>query len=442
MIMVFRSIAMSLEFKLPDLGEGIHEGEIISVLVAVGDAVSEGDPVLEVETDKAAVELPSPYTGAVEQILVKPGDIVKVGDPMMTFSDVGDTGIGMEEKSVKIAQPAASAEKTPESTPLSDRRSKRPIPASPATRRLARELGVELHLIPASGPAGLVTAEDVRAFAQKESAPDERIQPAIPEAVPLEPVGNITDVPKLPDFARWGPIETIPLRSIRRATARQMSLAWSQVPHAASQDDIDVSRLEALRRRLKPGIAEAGGKLTLTVFAAKAAAATLKKFPNFCVSIDPRKGNIIQKHYIHVGVAADTGKGLVVPVIRDADSKSIVEIAIELKDLVQRTRERKVRPEELKGGVFTITNIGAAGGRGHFAPIINYPEAAILGMSKARLQPVIMRNRAGKTVTAARLVMPVVLSIDHRVLDGVDSARFLDHFRTLLENPEQLLIKI
>ena len=433
---------MSLEFKLPDLGEGIHEGEIISVLVAVGDSVSEGDPVLEVETDKAAVELPSPYTGRVEHILVKPGDIVKVGDPMIVFSEVGDAGKDAEKEPVKVAQPEATAEKTPVSTPEPDRRSKRPIPASPATRRLARELGVELNSIPASGPAGLVTAEDVRAFAQKETAPDEPIQPAIPEAVPLEPVGNTTDMPELPDFAKWGAIETIPLRSIRRATARQMSQAWSQIPHAASQDDIDISRLEALRRRLKSGIAEAGGRLTLTVFAVKAAAATLKRFPNFCVSLDPRKGTIIQKHYIHVGVAADTGKGLVVPVIRNADRKSIVEIAIELKELVQRTRERKVRPEELQGGVFTITNIGAAGGRGHFAPIINYPEAAILGMSKARLQPVIMRNKAGKTVTAARLIMPVVLSIDHRVLDGVDSARFLDHFRALLENPEQLLINI
>lgn len=429
---------MPLEFKLPDLGEGIHEGEIISVLVSEGDIVSEGDAVLEVETDKATVELPSPYTGTVAQILVKPGDIVRVGDVMMTFGDEGKT----VEKPLETGTAVTPTEKLPESAALPERGAGRPVPASPATRRLARELGVELHEVTPSGAAGLVTAENVRAHAASKPGATVDTQPEPARAVPLETAGSLADAPELPDFSTWGPIEMIPLRSIRRATARRTALAWSQIPHAASQDDIDVSRLASLRRRLKPGIEDAGGKLTLTVFAVKAAAAALKKYPNFCVSVDPGKGTIIQKRYVHVGVAADTGKGLVVPVIRDAASKSIVDISIELKELLQRTRERKVRPDELQGGVFTITNIGAAGGRGHFAPIINYPEAAILGLSKARLQPVVIRNREGKTATAARLIMPVVLAIDHRVLDGIDSARFLDYFRTLLENPEQLLISI
>jgi pyruvate dehydrogenase E2 component (dihydrolipoamide acetyltransferase) len=433
---------MAREFKLPDLGEGIHEGEIISVLVSVGDAVTEGDPIMEVETDKATVELPSPYTGKVAQIMVKPGDLVRVGDVMLAFEVESDTVTAGQDKPPQPPRVESDAEQAAESEPSAGRGKKRPVPASPSTRRLARELGVDLHRVAPSGPSGLVTAEDVRAFAAQGPEKGEPEEAERPEAVPLETFGGVAAVPKLPDFSKWGPVEAVPLRSIRRVTARQMTLAWSQIPHVSMQDDIDVSRLESIRRRLKPGIEEIGSRLTLTVFAVKAVAATLKKHPQFCVSVDPGKGVIIRKNYIHVGVAADTGRGLVVPVIRDADRKSITEIALELKDLLQRTRERKVAPEELAGGVFTVTNIGAAGGRGHFSPMINYPEAAILGMSQARMQPVVVRKRDGRYGPATRLIMPVVLAIDHRVLDGIDSARFLEHLRSLLENPEQLLISI
>jgi pyruvate dehydrogenase E2 component (dihydrolipoamide acetyltransferase) len=433
---------MAREFKLPDLGEGIHEGEIIAVLVAVGDSVSEGAPILEVETDKATVELPSPFTGNIAQIMVKPGDLVKVGDIMIVFDDAGAPASARKDKVSETVPPAAAAEHPPGSEIPPSGRKKGPVPASPSTRRLARKLGVDLRQVTPSGPAGRVTAGDVRKFTQQGPSQAEPIESEIPAAVPLEAYGRSADVPELPDFSRWGTVETIPLRSIRRATARQMTLAWSQIPHVSSQDDIDVSRLESMRRRLKPEVEAIGGRLSLTVFAVKAVAAALKKFPDFCVSLDPGKGVIIRKNYIHVGVAADTGQGLVVPVLRDADRKSITDIAVELKDLLEKTRKRDVRPEELQGGVFTITNIGAAGGRGHFSPIINYPEAAILGMGQARLQPVVVRNKAGGYSTAARLIMPVVLAIDHRVLDGIDAARFLEYLRGLLENPEQLLISI
>ncbi len=455
---------MARSFKLPDLGEGIHEGEVIAVLVKIGDDVKEGDPILEVETDKASVEIPSPFTATVQAIEVKAGDVVKVGDLLMTFSEGAAAEKGEEtqkerpEPDRKAAggkkhEPApeksprpAETSKKPAREPEKDRNAEAhaaargPVPASPATRRLARELGVDLRAVKPSGPAGLVTAEDVRTFASEgpreadvAEAPPSRTEPIAASAF---------DAPALPDFAKWGPVERQPLRSIRKATARQMALAWSQIPHVSSQDDIDVTRLEALRRRHKQAVEKQGGRLTLTVFAVKAAAAALRRFPQFNVSLDVAKGDIVRKSYLHVGVATDTGEGLVVPVVRHADRKSITELAVELRQLVERTRARKVELEELQGGTFTITNIGAAGGRGHFAPIINYPEAAILGMGAARLKPVIVNSGPGSGKIAARMILPVVLAIDHRVLDGVDAAHFLAFFRSVLENPEQMLLSI
>jgi pyruvate dehydrogenase E2 component (dihydrolipoamide acetyltransferase) len=422
---------MARVFKLPDLGEGIHEGEVIAVPVSVGDEVKEGDPILEVETDKASVEIPSPYTGKVDEILVKPGDIVKVGDVLIKFSN-GETVEKQPEKQPVKAETtthmAASATKAG------------PVPASPATRRLARELGIDLHHVSPTGPGGLVTAEDVRTFAEKgqkiQKVAEEEAMPTV-EAAPFS-----VPAPTLPDFSKWGPVERTPLRSIRRATAKRMALAWSQIPHVSSQDDVDVTKLEVLRRRHKIDIEAQGGKLSLTAFAVKAAAAALKKYPNFNVSVDTANGEIVHKGYYHIGVAADTEDGLIVPVIRDADRKGITQISIELNELVKKTRERKVSLADLQGGTFTITNIGAAGGRGHFAPIINYPEVAILGLSAARMKPVVVKKDARGYEIVPRLIMPVVLTIDHRVLDGMDSNRFLEFFRNALEDPGNLLMAI
>ena len=423
---------MARAFKLPDLGEGIHEGEVIAVLVSVGDEVKEGDPILEVETDKASVEIPSPYTAKVAAILVKPGDIVKVGDVLINFSNGEAAEKEPEEQPVKTDDAA---------TPVTAATTKSgPVPASPATRRLARELGIDLHHVTPTGPGGVVTAEDVRTFAEKgqkiEATGEDEAMPIV-EAAPFS-----VPAPSLPDFSKWGPVERIPLRSIRRATAKRMTLAWSQIPHVSSQDDVDVTKLEVLRRRHKIDIEAQGGKLSLTAFAVKAVAAALKKFPNFNVSVDPANGEIVRKGYYHIGVAANTEDGLIVPVIRDADRKSITQISIELNELVQKTRERKVSLAELQGGTFTITNIGAAGGRGHFAPIINYPEVAILGLSAARMKPVVIKKDATGYDIVPRLIMPVVLTIDHRVLDGVDSNRFLEFFRNALEDPGNLLMAI
>jgi pyruvate dehydrogenase E2 component (dihydrolipoamide acetyltransferase) len=444
---------MAKEFKLPDLGEGIHEGEILSVRVSEGDRVNEGDIILDVETDKAAVEVPSPYTGVVEEIRVKPGDTVNVGDVMMTFR-VGEEAAKPEKPAEERAEekppkekpekrpPEEAEEKRPEEKPPREKPPEGPVPASPATRRLARELGVDLRQVKPSGPEGLVTAEDVRAFAEgKEKAVERREEKPEkkPEEKPKEAKPLVVPAPKLPDFSKWGPVERVPLRSIRKATAKQMALAWSQIPHVNNQDVADMSKLEAFRRKHRAEIEAKGGKLTHTVFALKAAATALKAFPRFNSSMDTQAGEIIEKHYYHVGVAVATDDGLIVPVIRDVDRKSILDLSIELKDLAERTRQRKVNLEELQGGTFTITNVGPVGG-GQFVPIINYPEVAILGMGAATMQPAVTGNEKQGYRIEPRLKMPLVLCIDHRVLDGADAVPFLRMVVEALEDPEELFM--
>lgn len=451
-------------FKLPDLGEGVHEGEVLAVHVRQGQTVNEGDLILTVETDKAAVEIPSPYTGTVVKIRVRPGEIVKVGDVLMDFETAAEGAEPAAEASPQPARQTDAATGATEKPPAGQRPASGPVPASPATRRLARELGVDLKDVPAGGPQGLVTAEDVKAFAaqgQKPAAPERSSgaepQPetsAPPPATPAteEPPAGIAlssapaplpadSTPPLPDFARWGAVERIPVRSIRRATARQMALAWSHIPHVSSHDQANVTRLEQFRRKHKQEIADQGGRLTLTVFALKAAATALKRFPDFNASLDPSAGEIVRKHYFHIGVAVDTDEGLVVPVIRDVDRKSIRELAVELNDLVDRARRRKIGREEMRGGSFTITNAGAMGG-GQFTPLINYPEVAILGLGQARLQPVVINDAEGVPRVAPQLMLPLVVCIDHRVLDGRDAVGFLQVLVAVLEDPDELLISM
>ena len=428
---------MARSFKLPDLGEGIHEGEVLAVPVEIGQEVKEGDIILEVETDKAAVEIPSPFTGSVQEILVKPGDVVNVGDVMMTFSNGEDVQAVDDEKPAE--KPAAAPKAAAVAAQMPPARKDGPVPASPATRRLARELGVDLHSVIPTGPAGLVTAEDVRGFAADGKTVEEVPAAESAAAVNVQP-GDIS-VPPLPDFSKWGEVERIPFRSIRRTTARQMSLAWSQIPHVNSQDVVDITRLEAFRQKHKAEIEAGGGKLTITVFALKAVATALKTYPNFNAALDTKNSEIIIKHYYNVGVAVNTDNGLIVPVVRDVDRKSIKELALELTELVQRTRQRKTTVEEMQGGTFTITNAGAMGG-GFFAPIINHPEVAILGMGQARMQPVVREQEKGDYIIVPRLMMPIVLCIDHRVLDGADSIKFLKILVETLEDPDELLMSM
>ena len=429
---------MSRAFKLPDLGEGVHEGEVLAVHVSVGQEVKEGDIILEVETDKAAVEIPSPFTGTVVEVMVKPGDTVNVGDVMMTFSN-GDEAEAVEATTSKEA--ATETVDTAEVIPMPEAGERKgPVPASPATRRLARELSVDLQQVTPTGPGGVVTADDVRAFAEK--GPDAAGPPVVAEVTPADETADlIIPSPTLPDFTRWGPVDRKPFRSIRRATAKQMVIAWSQIPHVTSQDEVDITKLEAFRQKHKADIAAEGGRLTMTVFAIKAVATALKMYPQFNATLDVAAGEIVYKNYFHIGVAVNTENGLIVPVIRDVDRKSIKELAIELHDLVERTRSRKVALEELQGGTFTITNAGAMGG-GYFAPIINHPEVAIMGMGQGRLQPAVIDKGDGEHEIVPRLIMPIVLCIDHRVLDGADAIQFLKTVIEALEDPDELLISM
>ena len=429
---------MTMSFKLPDLGEGIHEAEILAIPVTVGQEVKEGDTILEVETDKAAVEIPSPYTGSISEICVKPGDMINVGDVIMTFStDARPESIKIEEpvpQQVSSEQAAANPiQSTLEAKTV-------PVPASPATRRLARELGVDLKQVAPSGPAGLLTAEDVRGSAKRKDVGQADIPATVPDPSTSEISASI-DLPALPDFNKWGAVDRIPFRSIRRATAKQMALSWSQIPHVNSQDVVDLTRFEAFRKKHKTEIEAVGGRLTITVFILKAIVTALKKYPNFNATLDSANSEIILKKYYHLGVAMNTDSGLVVPVVRDVDRKSIRELAIEVNELVLKTRDRKTTLEEMQGGTFTLTNTGAMGG-GFSVPIINYPEVAILGIGQARMQPVVRENENGEYVVVPRLMMPIVLCIDHRVLDGSDSIQFLRVIINSLEDPDQLLMNM
>lgn len=457
---------MPREFKLPDLGEGIHEGEIVEVLVSVGDEVEDGSPVLVIETDKATTEVPSPVNGVVKEIKVKPGDVVNVGDVLMIFTERGESeetakeaqkeekppGKPEVEKMEKRVGAPEKKEEPEEKRPALEKEEEKvgkpaqkppvkegPVPAAPSTRRLARELGVNLHEVPPSGPSGRVTAEDVRAFAEKRDKAKEAPEKPPAEIAPgAPPPPAFAETGSLADFSQWGPVQKQPLRSIRRATARRMAQAWSQIPHVTHADEADITELESLRHRHKEEVEAQGGALTLTVFALKAAVAALKAFPRFNASLDAEHEEIILKNYYNIGVAVDTDRGLIVPSVRDVDRKSIVQLSRELNELIGRIREGKVDRDDVAGGTFTITNVGALGGTG-FTPIINYPQVAILGLAKANYKPVV-RGDENDFEIVPRLMLPLILTFDHRVLDGADAARFMNVVIDALQDPERLLM--
>jgi pyruvate dehydrogenase E2 component (dihydrolipoamide acetyltransferase) len=433
---------MARPFTLPDLGEGLTEAEIVKVLVREGDVIREDTPLLEVETDKATVEIPSPVSGRVERIHVRPNQIVKVGEVLVTFADVdGDTGAARA--------PAARLQAAPAAAPTSGGAgpgSGSPVPAAPATRRLARELGVDLRSVRPTGPGGRVTDQDVRATAAAASAPaaparEESREPAgreaearrgTPAAKPLAKVG--LEPPPLPSFEQWGAVERRPLSHLRRTIAERMVLSAALIPHVTHFDRADITDLDALIRRNLDEARARNITLTLTSFLLKAAALALGLHPHFNASLDAAAGELIIKRYCHLGVAVATERGLIVPVIRDADKKTVLELAHELGTLAQRVRDGKATLEDLRGGTFTITNLGALGGTGAL-PIINYPEVAILGVARAREEAVV---RDGQIV--ARLLLPLSVTFDHRIADGADGARFAADIVRRLEHPDELLL--
>jgi len=453
---------MPRPFALPDLGEGLTEAEIVKVLVNEGDVLAEDAPLLEVETDKATVEIPSPFAGRVARIHVQPGQSVKVGDVLVTFEDSagvasgrgGGAGGGPAAANVTARAgsgraPAPTGAGSPQ-VPPSARASMAPtgetaassvgpVPATPATRRLARELGVDLRAVRATGAGGRVTDDDVRSAAggaqPGTTAPvaDGRAPERVAVAKPLAAVG--VEPPPLPRFEQWGPVARQPLSHLRRTIAERMTLSATLIPHVTHFDRADITELDAIIRRNIEPARERGITLTLTSFLLKAAALSLREHPQFNASLDPGAGELIVKRYYHLGVAVAAERGLIVPVIRDVDGKPLVELQRELAALAQRVREGKATLDDLRGGTFTITNIGALGGTGAI-PIINYPEVAILGVARGREEPVVHEGRI-----VPRMLLPISLTFDHRVADGADGARFAAAIVRRLERPEQLLLE-
>jgi pyruvate dehydrogenase E2 component (dihydrolipoamide acetyltransferase) len=422
---------MATEVKLPELAEGVEKGDVVNILVKVGEAVEVDTPLLEIESEKATVALPSPAKGKIGKILVKKGQTVKVGEPVVLIDGAAEPAsaaaapapeakAAVETAPAAAAEPAVAASAAPAAriappATISDEQ----VPAGPAVRRIARELGVDLRLVRGSGRNGRIQIEDldphIQGFIARRGG-----APMMPGMAPVE----------LPDFSKWGPVRREKIDTLRRKISEKMSQSWVTVPHVHQQHDADITELLALQKRHRDRVKELGGSLTLTPFLLKALAIVLKELPQFNASFDERAGEIVYKDHYHIGVAVDTEAGLIVPVVRDVDKKPIVQLAVELSELAQRTRDRKVGLDELRGGTFTVSNLGGIGG-GFFNPIINTPEVAILGVGRSAKKPV-WKGEAFEP----RDILPLCLGYDHRVIDGADGARFVVRLGEILENFE------
>jgi pyruvate dehydrogenase E2 component (dihydrolipoamide acetyltransferase) len=441
---------MASEIKLQALKENVDAVEVNAIKVAPGDVVDKGQSLLEVQADKAALDVPSPLAGRITDVRVKVGDQIKVGQ-VYCLIEPGNGAAATAKPAPFKAEPkreVVSSRDAPKGPATADGQSKtaavdrpqpagpapvastvtapapdtRVIAAGPATRRLARTLGIDIALVHGTGRNGRVVEEDVREYVRQLAAG------AAPVTAPGQ--AGVLLVPPLPRFEDFGPVEAQPLTAVRRATARQMSIAWSQIPHVTQHDIADITDLEAFRKSQEGK----GPKLTVTAFALRAAAMCLREFPAFNASLDLSNNRLVLKRYYHIGVAVDTDNGLLVPILRDVDKKGVRQLAEELNAIAQRARDRKLDSAELKGGSFTITNLGGIGGTA-FTPIVNWPEVAILGMSRSRLEPVV---RGGQVVP--RLMLPLSLSYDHRVIDGAAAARFTRRLAELLESPLLMLL--
>ncbi|MCG3177954.1 MAG: Dihydrolipoyllysine-residue acetyltransferase component of pyruvate dehydrogenase complex [Phycisphaerae bacterium] len=431
---------MATEFKLPELGENVDSADVVRVLIAPGDSVDKEQPVVEVESDKAALEVPSSVAGVVSEVLVKEGDKVKPGQVLFTV-DANGAGKKPAPKKAKADKPEAKApKKQEESKPAKSKADESkttatgsapaapapagaegPVFASPSVRQFAREIGVEIAQVTGSGPGGRISVDDVKKFAREAKGAGPATASPAAEGAPA--------AVKLPDFTRWGPVRREKMSNVRRTTVRHMALSWSQVPHVTLNNRADITAIEEMRQRLKGKAEAAGGKLTVTAILLKVLAAGLKAHPKLNASLDVAAGEVVFKDYVHIGVAADTDRGLVVPVVRDVDAKSIVQLAVELTELAEKARAGRLSPDQMAGGTFTLTNLGGVGVE-HFTPIVNFPEVAILAVGTARRRLV---ESAGQF--SPRLILPLSLSIDHRLVDGADGARFLQWVVDALQTP-------
>jgi pyruvate dehydrogenase E2 component (dihydrolipoamide acetyltransferase) len=440
-----------LDLKLPELGENIETAEISRLLVREGDVIKAGQSVLELESEKASFPLPCPSAGRVAKILVKEGDKVSIGQTVLQIEE----GAGASSEAPKAKPPAEEKKQAKPSTAGKDREGEAPaeprtrekpvevaaaastgsagaspsrpaakphtdgvarkhrVAAGPATRKLARELGVDLSEVQGSERGGRITRDDVKAFVKRQLT-----------TAPIA-IGEGAAAPALPDFSQWGPVEKQRLNPIARTSAQRLSLAWRMAPHVTQHDLCDITDLEASRRRYNEAYGKTRPKITVTAIAIQAVVAALKMYPNFNSSLDPATYDLILKRYYHIGVAVDTDRGLLVPVVRDADTKSLSDLAGNLAELAEKARTRALGPKDMEGGTFTISNLGGIAGT-YFTPIVNYPEVAILGIGRAWQQ-------------GERLMLPLSLSYDHRVINGADAARFIGKLGELLTSPFHLL---
>jgi pyruvate dehydrogenase E2 component (dihydrolipoamide acetyltransferase) len=435
-------------FQLPELGENVNNGTVTKILVSPGDSVETDQNVVELETEKAVVEIPVDFAGMVKEVFVKEGDEIKIGQKILSLSVGEETPTKVEEKpqreekedkTAKTAekeQPEKKEEDKPETKEAEEmaagkepprlvKREGEPAPAAPSVRRFAREIGVDINEVPGSGPSGRISVEDVKQYSKTLNTGKAASRAVLAGVEPET----------LPDFTKWGSVEREPMNKVREKTARHLGFAWATIPHVTQFDRADITSLEDLRRQYGKQVEKAGGKLTVTAILLKISAAALLKFPRFNASIDMENNEIIYKKYINIGIAVDTDRGLLVPVVRNVDRKNITELSVELTQLAQKARDRKLSLDELQGGNFSISNLGGIGGTS-FTPVVNSPEVAVLGVSRSEMQPQYLDG-----TFRPRLMLPLSLSYDHRLVDGADAARFLRWVAEALENPFKILLE-
>jgi pyruvate dehydrogenase E2 component (dihydrolipoamide acetyltransferase) len=459
------------EFIIPNLGDGVAQGDVLKVLVKAGDALAVDQPVLELETDKATIEVPSNVAGKVTEVKVKAGDKVKPGQSVLIL-DNGANGASapkeesqpeppkqeaaaapapQEPEAPQASEPASAPEapQVPErprasvtniSTGRPQAQSAPPVaqsqltsaPAAPSVRRLAREIGVDITQVPGTGPGGRITQDDVKEFSKRVmnsigSGGQAAAASGAPRATMIGPA--------LPDFSKWGDVERKAMSGIRRKTAEHLSHAWNTIPHVTQFDKADITALEQVRKKYRAEVEKAGGNLTVTAVAAKVVASALKAFPQFNASVDAAGEAIVYKKYVNVGIAVDTENGLLVPVLRNVDQKNLIQISVEIQQLAEKAKARKLSIDEMSGGSMSISNLGGIGGTA-FTPIVNWPEVAILGVSRGVFEPV-----WNGTTFEPRQMLPLSLSYDHRLIDGADAIRFLRWVAEALENPFALTLR-
>jgi pyruvate dehydrogenase E2 component (dihydrolipoamide acetyltransferase) len=430
-----------MDVRLPNLGEGVDSGSVVTIFVKEGDVLTKGQTILELENEKAVAPIPSPAAGRVAALRIKPGDKISVGQIILSLAD-GDGAATPAGQAAPSRQPEAQVEKehAPRSQPAETghafegpgpaldiaRKAGVPPPAAPTIRRLAKDLGIDLSRVRGSEPGGRIVLQDVRAYIQHL----QQIAFQAPKAQPRVPA------PEPADFSKWGPVSAKPMSPLRQVVSRRMAESWTTIPHVTQFDEADISGIIDLRKKYAPAYEGQGARLTVTSFLLKAVTAVLKQYPIFNASLDEAAQAIVFKEYFHIGLAVDTDAGLMVPVVRNVDTKSMLQLSKDVQDLAEKARERKIALDDMKGGSFTISNQGGIGS-GHFTPIINKPEVAILGVGRGALKPAI---REGQTVP--RSFLPLALSYDHRLIDGAQAARFMVDLVSALEKFNEQEVKL